>query len=190
VKQLGGLDIIVLCGSAHNEDMMDNNPPDSAEAMLAGFQLHVASSAAIVQEGIEELLKNKGKVVMVSSAHSIVPFPDVPAYSVAKAAQDALTQTWALKYASKGVRFNSIRPGCVETEGLKSFTEGSGEKWDDAVKTMIGSHPVARIGHPEEQAAAILFLASDASSFITGENLNTDGGAHLGFWLNREHIPQ
>jgi NAD(P)-dependent dehydrogenase (short-subunit alcohol dehydrogenase family) len=86
-----------------------------------------------------------------------------------------LTKQIAVDYSARGVRCNSVGPGAVETPVLQSYLAGQSDPV--AARTALSStHPVGRLAQPMEIAAAICFLLSDAASFITGANLQLDGG--------------
>jgi NAD(P)-dependent dehydrogenase (short-subunit alcohol dehydrogenase family) len=96
-------------------------------------------------------------------------------YAASKGGIDALTRQAAVEYAPRGIRINAIVPGTI----LTSMNEGILREVDDPDALMAeweSMHPLGRIGTPEEVAAALVFLAADESSFITGESLRIDGG--------------
>ena len=118
------------------------------------------------------MLKNKrGSIINISSASAGPPLSKAFAYSVAKAGTKNLTQNLAREWGKKGVRVNALRPGFFPTEwNRKNFIDSKRE-------TMILGHtPMARFGEPEELIGAVLWLSSDAASFVTGAEINVDGG--------------
>jgi NAD(P)-dependent dehydrogenase (short-subunit alcohol dehydrogenase family) len=86
---------------------------------------------------------------------------------------EGLTKAAALEYAKQGIRINAVAPAAIETDMITRFTGGGNE---EALAYMSALHPVGRMGRADEIANAVLFLASDAASFITGTSLNVDGG--------------
>lgn len=94
-------------------------------------------------------------------------------YAATKGAVIALTKSWAVELARRGVRVNCVAPGWVDTEMAAPGLRGA------ARRAVLRSIPLGRVGRPEEIAAAVLFLASDACGFATGEILNVNGGAVL-----------
>lgn len=84
-----------------------------------------------------------------------------------------MTKTLALEYAEKGIRVNSVSPGYIDTPLLAEAPE-------ELKQLLVSRHPIGRLGQPEEIAAAVLFLASDQASFITGSDLLVDGGYTAG----------
>ncbi len=120
---------------------------------------------------IEQMRKqgSGGVIVNTGSIHSHVGMPGLTAYSAAKGGVKLLTQTLAAKYTKDGIRVNAICPGYIDTP-LISFAQG------DYRQKLIDLHPIGRLGKPEEVAKAVLFLASDESSFVSGASLLVDGG--------------
>ncbi|MGI5503053.1 SDR family NAD(P)-dependent oxidoreductase [Lentzea sp. CA-135723] len=113
--------------------------------------------------------RGKGSIVNVSSIAAVVGTPVGSVYNASKAAMDALTRSWATEFGAAGVRVNSVAPGPVATD--KALAE-AGEVFDAIAKDL----PLQRVGQPEEIAEAVLFLATDRASFITGSVITADGG--------------
>jgi 3-oxoacyl-[acyl-carrier protein] reductase len=112
-----------------------------------------------------------GKIVNVSSiAGKIGDITSAPGYGPSKAGVDALTKTLARQLASYGINVNAVSPHAIETEMSAQWSE-------ERRKEIIASIPLGRLGKPEDVAEAVLFLASDVASFITGEILDVNGGA-------------
>ncbi len=120
----------------------------------------------------DHMLKNKsGSIINISSASAGPPLSKAFAYSVAKAGTVNLTQNLAREWGEKGVRVNSLRPGFFPTEwNRKNFIDSKREKM------ILGHTPMARFGTPKELVGAVLWLASDAASFVTGAEITVDGG--------------
>ena len=113
-----------------------------------------------------------GSIVNISSTGGLVSSPtQVAAYASSKAAMHLLTKTTALQYAKDNIRCNSVHPGPIDTDMLSEITNNS-----DLLKKYQEKIPMGRLGRPEEVAHAVLFLASDEASFITGTELIIDGG--------------
>lgn len=112
-----------------------------------------------------------GAVVNVSSIHGQVGMARMAPYSASKGAVDALTRTLALEWAEQGVRINALSPGYFETDMTEALRDH--EKWRAHLLERI---PLGRFGAPEDLVSAALFLASDASAFMTGSNVVVDGG--------------
>ncbi|WP_049928296.1 SDR family NAD(P)-dependent oxidoreductase [Halopiger goleimassiliensis] len=116
-----------------------------------------------------------GSIVNVGSLASILGLPKQAAYSTTKAAVLNLTRTIAAEAGPYGVRANAVCPGFTETQLLDRYLEGQDDP-EAAREAMSEEYPLKRLGKPEEIADAILFLASDESSFVTGHGLVVDGG--------------
>lgn len=125
----------------------------------------VPQLAAMVEDG-------GGAIVNTASILGKAGFPEVSPYTAAKHGVLGLTKTAAIEYAERGIRVNAVCPGFVVTPMTERFgvTEGQSRADTEAL------HPIGRLGEPDEIAAAVLWLASDDASFVTGESLNVDGG--------------
>jgi 2-keto-3-deoxy-L-fuconate dehydrogenase len=104
--------------------------------------------------------------------------PQRAAYATTKAGVIALTKSVALDYVKTGVRCNSISPGTVDTPSLRERMAATGD-FDKAYGAFVARQPLGRLGTAEEIAAVALFLASDETAFMTGENIVIDGGMTL-----------
>lgn len=120
---------------------------------------------------IEQMLKqdNGGAIVNNDSIHGFVGKKTVGAYAASKGGVKLLTQTASAEYSDQGIRINDVNPGYIDTPLLKDLP-------DEMIQELIDLHPIGRLGKSEEVAKAVLFLASDDASFITGASLLVDGG--------------
>lgn len=120
---------------------------------------------------LAQMLKQEtgGVIVNNDSIHGFVGKPGVSAYAASKGGVKLLTQTATSEYAAKGIRINNVNPGYIDTPLLAGMPE-------EAKQELIELHPIGRLGRPEEVAKAVLFLASDDASFISGASLLVDGG--------------
>jgi len=112
---------------------------------------------------------NGGVIVNMSSMAGVKAEPNMVAYSASKFAVIGMTKTAALEYATKGIRINAVCPGLIDTEAVRALS-------DELRQLYATKQPMQRIGTPDEVASAVLWLSSDAASFITGIALPTDGG--------------
>jgi NAD(P)-dependent dehydrogenase (short-subunit alcohol dehydrogenase family) len=124
------------------------------------------------------LAQEQGSVINVSSVEGIEGFEGGSAYNASKGAVLLLTRNMAIDYARKGIRVNAVCPGFVDTPLFGSIWENAGMA---ALRERIrDAHQLGRFGRPEEIANAVLFLASDEASFVTGHGLVVDGGYTAG----------
>ncbi len=124
-----------------------------------------------------------GVVVNMSSVQGLQSMLRVPAYAASKGAILALTRNVALDYAADGIRCVAICPGTIDSDMVRKAARAEGGDLNATLRRYGSFHPIGRLGHPDDIAAAVLFLASDEAGFITGEYLTVDGGfMALGAW--------
>lgn len=142
------------------------------------MEINLTSVFHVMNLAIPFLEKRKGNIVNVSSVTGLRSFPNVLAYCVSKAAVDQLTRCAALELAPKGIRVNAVNPGVVITNIHKSsgMDERAYKAFLERSKT---THPIGRIGEPEEIAELIYFLSSAEAGWITGNTVSIDGGRNL-----------
>ena len=122
---------------------------------------------------ITQMLKNGGGVIVnCASVAGLNGFAGLPAYVSTKHGVVGLTKTAALEYAKKGIRVNAVCPGVIHTAMIDRLTGMEKE----VEKQFVGLEPLGRMGSPEEVAEAVVWLCSDAASFVTGISLPVDGG--------------
>jgi len=168
----GGIDIVVNAAGHISNGTIESTSIQSWEEMM---NINVRAIFHLMQKALPTLIERKGNIVNVSSVTGLRAFPGVLAYCVSKAALDQLTRCSALELASKGVRVNAVNPGVVVTDIHKR-----GGMNDEAYAAFLEhskqTHPLGRVGRPEEIADLVLFLASDQASWITGATYSIDGG--------------
>jgi NAD(P)-dependent dehydrogenase (short-subunit alcohol dehydrogenase family) len=118
------------------------------------------------------LTQGAGAIVNTSSLAGLIAFPGASPYVASKHAVVGLTRAAALDYAKQGIRINAVNPGAIATEMLDRSFDRMGITADDYVSMV----PMGRIGQAEEIAQTVVFLCSDAASYITGQPLAIDGG--------------
>jgi NAD(P)-dependent dehydrogenase (short-subunit alcohol dehydrogenase family) len=123
-------------------------------------------------EIIQMLKEGKGAIVNNASIAGLVGFPNIPAYVASKHGVIGLTKNAALEYAKSGIRVNAVCPGVIKTPMIDRFTGKSKE----VEKQFANQEPIGRLGQPEEVAEVVMWLCSDASSFVTGDAIPVDGG--------------
>jgi NAD(P)-dependent dehydrogenase (short-subunit alcohol dehydrogenase family) len=119
---------------------------------------------------IPAMLKSGGgAIVNMASQGAILGVPNYAAYGAAKGGVVALTRAAAAEYAAEGIRVNAVSPGAIETELWANAPAGMLEQ-------VAAGIPMQRVGQPQDIAAAVIWLCSDAAGFVTGQNLSIDGG--------------
>jgi NAD(P)-dependent dehydrogenase (short-subunit alcohol dehydrogenase family) len=122
---------------------------------------------------IAQMLKQGGgAIVNTASVAGLVGFQNLPAYCASKGGVVQLTRTAALEYAKMGIRINAVCPGVIRTAMVERVTGGNPQ----TEAQFVAMEPVGRMGTPEEVAAAVVWLCSDAASFVTGHPMVVDGG--------------
>jgi len=114
--------------------------------------------------------QKSGSIINMASALSITTFPGSSLYTASKHGVSGLTRSAAVEYGDSGIRINAICPGFISTPLLHSTVT------EEAAQLMAAKHPMNRLGTPEEIADAVVYLASDAASFVTGSLFSVDGG--------------
>lgn len=137
------------------------------------FDRNVAGTAFTVQR-VLPLLNDGAAIVLAGSSAAYEGVPAFGMYSASKAAIRALGRTWAAELAHRGIRVNTIIPGPIETPGLTGLAPEAQQS--SLLDGLAAEVPMKRLGHVDEIASAVLFLASDQSSYMTGAELAVDGG--------------
>jgi len=153
------------------------------------FDVNARGPFFAMQEVARHLVEQGGgAIVNITSANAFRnESPEAP-YNASKAALTALTRAFAHELGHLGIRVNAVAPG--ETITAEATEEMSGnEREQRAVREYLGRIPMRRAGRPEEQAAAVLFLASDQASYVTGETIIVDGGELTGDWYEAADAP-
>ncbi|HET8524354.1 MAG TPA: SDR family NAD(P)-dependent oxidoreductase [Thermomicrobiales bacterium] len=171
VDQYGAVDIVVAnAGVIPLGDIVESSVDDWDKVMsVDGRGMFLTCKYAI-----EAMQGRGGSIVCLSSISGLAGQKRQSTYGPAKFVASGLTMHLAVEWADKGIRVNAVAPGTIRTERVKQLPdEPGGSEYLAAIEQM---HPMGRIGEPEEVARAILFLASDDASFITGVVLPVDGG--------------
>lgn len=136
------------------------------------FNVNVLGTVLATQEAARYFGPDGGSVINISSIGSTDAMPTTSVYSATKGAVDTLTRVLAAELGPRNIRVNAIAPGAVETEGLHS----AGVMGSDFQKGIIARTALSRLGQPDDIARVAVFLASDASAWLTGERLTAAGG--------------
>src|SRR6202007_1633615 len=170
VKRFGRLDVAV--NNAGTEGKPGPLTDQTPESYAATFDTNVLGTRLSMKHELRVmLLQGSGSIVNVSSTYGRAGAPGAALYVASKHAVEGFTKAAALEYAESGVRINVVAPGPTETGIINPFPGTPENKAD-----LISRVPMKRIAQPEEIAEAILFLASNKASYITGTSLAVDGG--------------
>jgi 3-oxoacyl-[acyl-carrier protein] reductase len=135
------------------------------------FDLNVLGTILATQEAVRAFDGAGGSVINLSTISSTNPVPNSALYSGSKSAVDTITRALALELADRNIRVNAIAPGMTETEGVAAVGINL-----ETAKAMGAVLPMGRLGTPDDIARVALFLASDQSSWVTGERISASGG--------------
>ncbi len=176
VQQYGRLDALVVSAGIQT---YGNVVETTSEAWDKTFDVHVKGCFYATKFAIPAMLATGGgAIVVVASVLSFTAVSNSAAYVAAKHAMLGIARSVALDYARQNIRANCICPGSIDTPMLRWSAERSGSP-EALLETIGRMHATGRIGRADEVANAIVFLLSDAASFIAGTSLNVDGGLLL-----------
>jgi NAD(P)-dependent dehydrogenase (short-subunit alcohol dehydrogenase family) len=171
VQRFGGLDVL-LYGAADSDRTATVLELDEAEWDRV-IRVNLTGAFLMVKAALPSMItRGGGSVILIASQLGRVASPGRPAYCATKGALIQLAKVLAADHAAQGIRANTISPGAIETRRML-------RRWkdmDEARRMMGPKHLLGRLGRPEEIARAAVYLASDASSFMTGSDLLVDGG--------------
>ena len=176
IAELGGLDILINCAGVSQHDPAELTPLETWDRVLA---INLRGTFLACQAAALQIMlpRNRGVIVNFSSiAGSVGMGRGANAYCASKGGVDTLTKQLALEWASRGIRVNAIAPCQFMTPGLKQVMDDPQFDSNRLMETWVTNIPLGRVGQPDEIFGAVLFLASDASSMVTGTVLNVDGG--------------
>ncbi len=170
VSAYGGLDCAIAnAGIVHACDFLDLEEADFDRVIrinLKGvFLTGQAAARQIAAQG------RGGTIINMSSVNAVMAIPAITPYVAAKGGVNQLTKVMSLALVDKGIRVNAIGPGSINTEVFKTVVTDKA-----AMNKILARTPMGRVGEPDEVASVAVFLASEESSFITGQTIYPDGG--------------
>ncbi|WP_431235312.1 SDR family oxidoreductase [Mycolicibacterium psychrotolerans] len=172
IRQRGdGVDVIFANAGGGEFATLEEETP---EHLADTFTRNVGGTVFTVQKMLP-LLNEGASIVLTGSTAASRGVPAFGAYAASKAAIRSLGRTWAAELVGRKIRVNTVVPGPIETPGLKGLAPGGQHQalLDGEAATV----PMGRVGEPDEIATVVTFLASDASSFMTGSEIFVDGGS-------------
>lgn len=171
IGHFGRLDVAV--NNAGTEGELGPLGQQTVDNYHATFDTNVLGTLLSLKYQLPLMLaQGSGSIVNISSIAGQIGFAGAAIYTASKHAVEGLTKAAALEAAAAGVRVNAVAPGPVATDMLDRFTGGDA----DAKAGLLATIPAGRAARVEEIADAVLFLASDKSTFLTGQTINVDGG--------------
>jgi NAD(P)-dependent dehydrogenase (short-subunit alcohol dehydrogenase family) len=170
-EEKGVVDIVVANAGFVERVLLENVTPEHFDKT---FNINVRGTYFTIQKALP-LMTRGGSIVLVSSVLNAKGLPEHSTYSATKAALRSLARSFAAELTGRGIRVNTLSPGAIDTPIIDGQFATKAEA-DEARQFFASATPIGRIGRPEEMAAAVLFLASDDSSYSTGIDLFADGG--------------
>ena len=169
-KQHGHLDILVNNAGISIDQLLLRV---SAKDLEMTWATNVNGAVFCAKAAIRSMMRSKwGRIISLSSVVAESGNAGQVAYSASKAALLGMTRSLAREYASRGITVNAVAPGFIETDMTADLS-------DAAKQSIVDRTPLGRIGRPEEVAAAVVFLASEEASYITGQVVRVNGGMHV-----------
>ena len=166
-EEFNKIDILVNNAGVASSTKLEDYEMDEYDKIV---DLNIKSVFVTSKAVLPYLKESKGTIINTSSMVSIYGQPSGVMYPASKFAVNGITKSLSRELAPYGIRVNAVLPGITETDMVKNLPK-------EMIEPLIKTIPLGRIGTPDDVANAFLFLASDLSSFITGELLSVDGGA-------------
>ena len=188
---MDGIDILVCSGGNGYSEYLGLDITHMASYQLMQ-NVAVLSPMFLAEAAVPYLSqspqKSGGTVVNVGSVSADTPWPPTAPHNFAMATKNTMTKTLAFKYRQQNIRVNGVQTGVIHTGALDVMAVQKGTAVAEYAAIRAASQPLQRNGTPDEVAQAIVYLASPASGFTTGELLRVDGGLHLSNWWNRPRM--
>ncbi|MDN7123637.1 3-oxoacyl-ACP reductase FabG [Pseudidiomarina terrestris] len=166
-EKYGQLDILVNNAGITKDNLLMRLKDDDWDAVLDTNLKSVYRICKAVMRGM--MKRRHGRIINISSVVGTTGNPGQTNYCAAKAGLVGFTKALAQEIAARGITVNCVSPGFIDTDMTKSLT-------DDQKQAIFANIPAARLGNPEEVAAAVVFLASPGAAYITGETIHVNGG--------------
>jgi 3-oxoacyl-[acyl-carrier protein] reductase len=164
------IDILVNNAGIALDQLLLRVKPEEIERT---FATNLAGPLYCAKAALRSMMRaRQGRIINLSSVVGESGNPGQSVYAASKAGVLGMTKTWAREYASRGITVNAVAPGFIESDMTAVLPEA-------ARKAIVEQTPLGRVGRPEEVAAAVLFLASDEASYITGQTLRVNGGMYV-----------
>jgi len=176
VERFGSLDILVNNAGAGGRRPIESEQPEDHRRLVELNQISVWGGIRTVVPVMKA--QGSGSIVNISSIDGLVGVTHMATYVATKFAVTGMTRALALELGDSGIRVNSVHPGVTGTPAVMNASPSA----LDRLKRVVATQPINRIGRPEEVAYAVLFFASDESSYCTGTSLVVDGGHLAGPW--------
>ena len=183
VKEFGGLDVwLNIAGVSVWKPIFETSPAD-AERILAVNTMGVYWGCAAAGRAMQAHGRG-GAIVNISSAGGASPVAGLASYCMSKAAVNMLTKVCALEFGPFGVRVNAVAPGWIDTPMAATMYKNAAGEVDPAIREAVlkeqaAASPLNILGEPSDIALALLYLASDASRFVSGQVLTVNGGVSM-----------
>jgi glucose 1-dehydrogenase len=174
VKQFGSIDILMNNAAISiSGDFLEISEVDYDKVIDINLKGSFLMLQACAREMVAQVTAGKpaGSIINISSVNDTLAIPSIVSYCVAKGGISQLTRATSIYLAPYGIRVNAIGPGSIMTDMLKSVVSDR-----SAMNRVMSRTPMARIGEPSEIASIAVFLASDDSSYVTGQTIYADGG--------------
>jgi len=169
IAALGGVDILVNCAGVNRRKPIDEVTEEDFDAIVAVNMRAVYFTSQAVHDIMRQ--RGGGSIVNISSLSAKYSYQTISVYAATKAAVTSMTRSFAQEWASDGIRVNCIEPSVVQTEFTKPlWGEPHRQRWFEATT------PLGRLARPEDLVGAVIYLASPASAYVTGQALTIEGG--------------
>jgi 3-oxoacyl-[acyl-carrier protein] reductase len=169
-KEFGALTILVNNAGITRDQLLMRMKDEDWQAIIDTNLTSVYRTSKAVMRGM--MKARKGRIINIASVVGVTGNPGQSNYAAAKAGIIAFSKSLAREIGSRGITVNVVAPGFIETDMTKSLSE-------DQRNALFGQIALGRLGAPEDIAQAVLFLASPAASYITGETLHVNGGMYM-----------